>query len=406
MKKNKVFLFDFSKILGAAFLAQLIPLAISPIISRLYSVEDFGIQGIIVSIVGFCWIFSTLRYDNVLAIDRTYNPLRNFITVKKIVVLSSIAIAVIFVVFIKPLSGYFKINDSYILLLIPGIVFINSSYELLIIYNNRIKNFDNIAKIKVAQSTASGTLQLAFGFMGFNYLGLILAPLVSKFLPYFKSKLIRTYLLNPTLHKKDLSLIRKYKKFPYYDLPASLINNVSLQLPIILFASKYSMVVSGAYFMTQRVLQIPITLISHSFLEIFKEKISSSKSQVQTRKIMFDNFKLILAVSIIPFILLFFFVEDMIILFLGKNWNTAAEFAKILVPSLFFRFISYPLSYIILVKDKQLVNLIFNIISLVVVLLIFNSNIEPSSLVLNLSILFSVQSIVKIVYSFSLTKIK
>lgn len=404
--KNKTFLFDFSKILGAALIAQFIPLLISPIISRLYSVEDFGVQGIIISIVGFCWIFSTLRYDNALVIDRLSDPIRNLITVKKITVLATCIIAVIIIIFIQPISEYFKIDNPYILLIIPIIVYVNASYELLILFNNRIRNFTNIGKIKVIQSSSSGVFQIVFGFLGFNYIGLILAQLLSKILPYLKSRLIRIYFIKPILNQKEYLLLKRYKKFPIYDLPASLINNVSLQLPIILFASKYSMIISGAYFMTQRVLQMPITLISHSFLEVFKEKISSSKSQVQTRQIMFDNLFLILAVSIIPFILLFFFVEDLMLIFLGSNWTEAAKFAKYLVPSLFFRFVSYPLSYIILVKDKQNVNLIFNILSLIAVLLLCLSEVEASTLVFRLSILFSFQSIVKIIYSFSLTQIK
>ena len=121
--------------------------------------------------------------------------------------------------------------------------------------------------------------------MGFNYFGLILAPLISKFLPYVKSKLIRIFFIGPKLYKKDLVLINKYKKFPLFDLPSSLINNLSLQLPIIFLASNYSLAISGAYFMTQRVLQIPVTLISHSFLEVFKEKICNQKNQFRLRKI-------------------------------------------------------------------------------------------------------------------------
>ena len=404
MIKDKKFLFNFSKILGAAFIAQIIPVLISPVISRIYSVEDIGVQGVIFSIVGFCWIFSTLRYDNVIIIDRLINPIRNFITVKKITVITSFFLTLIIILFINQLSEYFNLNQPLVLLMVPLIVYINASYELLIIYNNRVQNFDNIAKIKVFQSSISGIFQLVFGFMGLNYFGLILAPLISKFLPYFKSKLFRIFFIKPKLYKKDFILIHKYKKFPLFDLPSSLINNLSLQLPIILLASNYSLVISGAYFMTQRVLQIPITLFSHSFLEVFKERICDPKNQFKLRKLMLDSFILIFFISFVPFVLLFIFVDDLIVVFLGENWIMAAKFGKILVPSLFFRFISYPLSYIILLKQKQLINLIFNIISLAFVVILFLSKIDVYSLVIKLSILFSLQSIIKILYSFSLTK--
>ena len=133
MIKDKIFLFNFSKILGAAFIAQIIPVLISPAISRIYSVEDIGVQGVVYSIVGFCWIFSTLRYDNVIIIDRLINPIRNFITVKKITVITSIFLTVIIILFINQLSEYFNLNEPLVLLMVPLIVYINASYELLII---------------------------------------------------------------------------------------------------------------------------------------------------------------------------------------------------------------------------------------------------------------------------------
>jgi O-antigen/teichoic acid export membrane protein len=407
LKSNDRFIKNFSKLFGAAINAQLIPIFISPVISRLYSVEDFGVQGVIFTVVGFCLFINTLRYENIIVIDRIFNPIKNFITVKKITLITSIILMLFFFVSEKSLTKYFNLSEkSHLLLIVPFIVYINSSYELLIVFNNRIKNFNNIAKIKIYQSSISGLFQLGFGILGFNYFGLILSPLISKIIPYLKSKLIKFYFLNPKLNKKELSVLKKYKNFPLFDLPTNLINNLGLQLPIIFLATNYSAAISGSYFMTQRVLQVPLTLISHSILEVFKERISSSKTDLESRKIMFDTLYIIILVAIIPFTILFYFIDDFIIIYLGEKWVMSAKFAKILVPSLFFRFISYPISYVILVKQKQKINLLINIITLCVVFLIFNFNSDIYSLIINLSILFSVQSLAKILYSFYITKIK
>ncbi|MDG2193782.1 MAG: oligosaccharide flippase family protein [Polaribacter sp.] len=406
LKSNNSFIKNFSKLFGSAIIAQLIPVFISPIISRLYSVEDFGVQGIIFTIVGFCFFINTLRYENIIIIDRALNPIKNFFTVKKITLITSVVLMLFLFVSEKSLTKYFNLpEESYLLLIIPFIVYVNSSYELLIVFNNRIKNFNNIAKIKIYQSSISGLFQLGFGILGFNYFGLILAPLISKIIPYLKSKLIKFYFLNPKLNKKEIFVLKKYKNFPLFDLPTMLINNLGLQLPIIFLATNYSAAISGYYFMAQRILQVPITLISHSILEVFKERISSSKTDLESRKIMFDTLFIIISVAIIPFTILFYFIDDFIIFYLGEKWVVSAKFAKILVPSLFFRFISYPISYVILVKQRQKINLLINIITLCVVFLIFNFNFNVYSLIINLSILFSAQSLVKVLYSFYITKI-
>ena len=55
---------NFSKLLSANIIAQIIGLIVYPILTRIYSPEDFGILNLFLSISGVLVILSTAEYYN------------------------------------------------------------------------------------------------------------------------------------------------------------------------------------------------------------------------------------------------------------------------------------------------------------------------------------------------------
>ena len=51
-----------AKLAGGAAIGQVLTLAASPILSRLYAPEDFGVLGVFTSITSTAIMFATLRY--------------------------------------------------------------------------------------------------------------------------------------------------------------------------------------------------------------------------------------------------------------------------------------------------------------------------------------------------------
>ena len=54
-------------------IAQLIPILISPILTRIYSPEDFGLYAILIAISSICAIGSCLRYESAIVQEKDSN---------------------------------------------------------------------------------------------------------------------------------------------------------------------------------------------------------------------------------------------------------------------------------------------------------------------------------------------
>ena len=201
--------------------------------------------------------------------------------------------------------------------------------------------------------------------------------------------------------------ITRFKNFIFYDIPSSLLSVSSIQLPNYFFNLIYTSFFAGQYFFIQRLLQAPVTIISGSILEVYKnEALNEIKQTGVFKKTFKKTFKTILIIIIFPLILGVFFIEDFIIFFYGENWITSAKIAKILLPVLALRLISNPLSFSIYLKEKQLINLVIYSILIFILIYIFFLNLESIVVVKIISLLFSFFYIFYIIYGYYLSNKK
>ena len=401
IKRNKSYFKNFLKILIATSASQLILISATPFLSRIYSTSDFGAQGVLFSVVSILTFLSTLRYENILIIERREKPIFLFTLVLKLLLRSIICIFLLLLAFNSIIPGLIGLgsDNKNLLFFIPVILFFNSLYDLFILYKNRLNDFNFISKLKVSQSLISSTSQLILGTFGTGALGLILGPVISKASLTIKS--LPTNRLFSRFTEKEKSLFKFHYKFPIYDVPNNLINTIIQYIPILFFGAYNKIELSGAYFMSMRIIQSPVSILSHSILEVYKSKISEITSYDLRKKVFYDTTALILILTLLPFAFSFFYVEEILIYFLGESWYYTAAFTKILLPSLYLKLYSYPLSYIIISKNKQNVSLYINFItiSFIAIALLLNKNLLPTEFVQLVNIVFCFKSIVIIAYS-------
>ncbi|OGC45117.1 hypothetical protein A2V49_02325 [candidate division WWE3 bacterium RBG_19FT_COMBO_34_6] len=160
---------------------------------------------------------------------------------------------------------------------------------------------------------------------------------------------------------------KRFVAFPKYNLPSNLVNVIANQIPIILLGSYFGLSVVGQYALTQKILGVPGALISSSILGVFKERASRDYRETNScRNIYVKTFKALFKLSIIPFLLIFFVSPPLIPLIFGAAWKDAGIYAQILTIMFFFRFISSPLSYVLVIAEKQKINLSVQICLLIV----------------------------------------
>ena len=105
------------KLISGTTLAQLIPVLVSPILTRIYSPQDFGLFALFITISAILNVLSTLRYDNVLILPRDNIDGRR-VLILSICVTSFVALIILFwsKCFRQTLTffHYFTVNSALI----------------------------------------------------------------------------------------------------------------------------------------------------------------------------------------------------------------------------------------------------------------------------------------------------
>jgi O-antigen/teichoic acid export membrane protein len=237
---------------------------------------------------------------------------------------------------------------------------------------NRQKEYKLMTKNRFIQATSIAIFQLIIGFIKKISFGLIIADILGRIIAIiliFRSVFFQIKIKNFSL-KKSIYLIKRYKKFPKWEMPATVLNISSFQIPYIFIPILFSSAIAGFYFLVFRVLMMPIGLIGNAILEVFKNRaIDDFNKYKSCREIYKKIFLLLFLVGILPTLILIFFGQDIFAFVFGESWRNAGIYAQILAPLALFRLISAPLSFVFFIREKLELDLLIQLIFLILVLL-------------------------------------
>lgn len=349
--------------------AQLIPILISPILTRAYTPTEFGVFATFITFGTVLGTIATGRYELAIMLPKS------FYKAMSVAILALILTVVVSLIFLIISAGYKNeianlTKNNLIaswLIYVPMFTFLFGGYQVANYWHNRHVRFKLLAISRILQSIITGAIQLIAGFFHFGIGGLIIGLLVGQMSSFLwllsKANEDMQSMLNKIKLRRILGEGKKYISFPLIDGPTSLLNVLSAQIPNILFAVLFSPAYAGYYFLTQRVLQAPVTLISGAFLDVFKQKASEEFNNYGHAKYIYKKtFFVLLSISLIPSVITFFLLPDLFVLFFGKTWYEAGVFAQIMMPAIFMRFLVSPLSFIIYIAQKQKWNLLCMIV--------------------------------------------
>ena len=99
---------NFSKLLSANVMAQVLGLVVYPILTRMYAPEDFGLLNLFLSIGGVLAILSTAEYYYAIVLPKEDKDAENVLGVGVLWLLATTVVVSLSVVFAQPISVLFK----------------------------------------------------------------------------------------------------------------------------------------------------------------------------------------------------------------------------------------------------------------------------------------------------------
>jgi len=380
LKPKSEFSRNVLTLMTGAVIAQAIPIAISPILTRIYSPEDFGLFALYISIASIGSLVATGRYELAIMLPKKDEDAINIVALS-VVISFFVSFLTFLIVFIFNTQITNLIGNSEIsswLYFMPITILLTGIYQSFNYWSNRKKHYKRLAVNKVVQTTAASSTNLGIGLGGFAYNGLILGGLVGQGIATFV--LVKTawseykYSLSEINALQIFVLIKRYKKLPIFNLPNALIDGFRLTGIFVLIANSFATATLGQFSLAWKMLQTPMSIIGSSLSQVFFQKIASAEKKDLNLIVKKYTIKAII-ISLPIFLIIYFFSIDIFVVVFGKNWQLAGEAASIMSPWLFLNFLTTPMANIFITLNKQEIVLVVSLLYMLVpisLLLIFN----------------------------------
>jgi len=369
LPKKGSFVFNVLTLMTGASIAQVIPVVISPILTRVYTPENFGIFALFISITGILSVIVTGRYGLAVMLPEKDEESIN-ILILSILIAFGVGLIVLVIVCIlnnqiTKLLG--NRETSRWLYFIPLAILLTGTYQSLNYWSIRKKHFKSVSFSKVGQSTTRAATSISLGVLKFGSAGLIIANFVGQTIATlilswqaWKNDKEKTKFISKENIKK---VAKKYKNFPKYNIWSALLNTASIQAPILILTPFFGSEVVGFYSLSQRVLTMPISLLGQAVGQTFFQKASENKNdRKRLQYITFEVYKKLLYTGCFPLLIITFLGKEIFSLIFGAQWIMAGKYAQILSIWILLVFISSPLSTLFIVLKKMKQGLIADII--------------------------------------------
>ncbi|UXU39451.1 type 8 capsular polysaccharide synthesis protein Cap8K [Staphylococcus aureus] len=362
MRLNKFIGDSFLMILSSG-IAQVILIITTPIITRLYSPTEFGEFTIFSNIAMILIPIINARYD--LLIVNTKND-RSANILSQISFLISLLILLILIP-IFAISAWLYPNFILDFIFIIIMLFLVSLTNIFTNYLNKERKYKVLSLINVFRAGSMALLQIIFGLLALGSLGLIIG---------FSLSYIAGITLGYKTFKKHFNIVRdkeetkalflENKNQLVYSTPSILLNSLSFSVVVFFIGILYTNTEVGIYGMAIRVLGIPVTIISLGLSKIFMQQANDYYIEYGNfRNLLLKFSSILVIVSIILYVPLYLFSEELVNILLGHSWVDAITVIKIVIPLFVIRLIVSTVSLSVIVLQKQQLELILQALFLI-----------------------------------------
>ena len=356
---------DFTKnvmrLAGSSAAAIVITLLSLPIITRIYSPEEFGQFQILVSTVGMLSVITSFRYELAIVLPKrraeasaVYTLALIFLMITTLVIL--LAFFFFGSVFLELLNA--EVLEPYLFLMCVAI-FLAGSVQVFRYAITREKRFKELGSNRVIESSSSQGMKIGLGLISPTFISLF----ISQVSGYVLSIILLVKYKKVKLSFSKLRLrwaLRKYRKFIIYNTPAILINTVALQLPVFMIARYFGPELVGFYVLAIKLIEVPLKVIGNAISQVyFKEAadLFNTNSRLLLNLYRRTVAKLSL-IMIIPTFAVLLLAEPIVPLILGDNWAEVGEIMMFLIIWKSFEFINYPVSTTLTIINEQHIDLV------------------------------------------------
>lgn len=354
--------------------AQSIPFVFAPILTRLYSPEDFGVAALYLSLASILGILATLRFETAILQPKDDLSAYKLVMLCVLVAITlALLLSVALLLWSDLICTWLGINEhNKILYLLPLSMVLTAVFQAYNYWAIRKSAYVSIALGNTVQSTATPSVQILIsGLTKVLGLGLIVGNVtgqaVATFFIYIKNRGVKLSKIDRNALSYSYSSVAiQYKQMPLFGLPGALLDATALQFPVLFMTKIFESSVVGYFSLVLRVLSIPARLISGSLSKLLLKQLSNianSTTSSELTVLLILKTSLYLTFSIFPIVIAMeVWGQELFGFVFGDDWKTAGSMASIIVYAVAIRYIVSPLSSVLALKQHMFKGLCWQIL--------------------------------------------
>ncbi len=359
--------------------SQAILFVLSPLLSRVFAVADFGNLANYNAWVAALALVSCLRYEHAIIIARDRETTNQVLVLTGVLCLLSVAVYTIAAILIHSFytgTAYLSTFHDYILFMPPGVLAICVASPLSQL-NIKLGRFRTLALVATWQVACTILPQIVLGLLRVPN-GLILGSITG-------STAAAIVLSITSLDRQRLKELRSeldvrklratammHVKFPRYTFVADLIALGAQQFVPVFILALFSPAVAGLYAFSLRIVRVPLLVVATAAAgALRKEAADHLHSGSDLRRVFSATVRSLLAIGIVPFLLMLIGAKPLFGIVFGHQWVEAGRLVQIMSPGVLLEFVALPMSVFFLVTNSQQYTLVIQVVGLVLLVSAF-----------------------------------
>lgn len=361
---------DVAKLVSGTLGGRLVLLLAMPVVTRLYSPEDFELLAVYTALVGTVAVASCLRFEVAIPLaENDYDAVH--LLVLSLMSLAVLSALILFLALTMPhqvakLFGSPGIGE-YMWIVAFGVA-TTSSYSALQFWATRNLRFGSIAQTRIGQATTGAATMLGFGWLGLAPLGLLLGNMLSLGaggLSLAVQVMRRDRATLRAVTRRGLSAtLSKYRRYAVFSTPEALANVAGVQLPIVMIAAM-AKAEAGQLFLAMQVMAVPMTLLGASVGQVY-----ASRAQEEMRNGTLYGFTLsmmrrLFLIGLIPMVAAALLAPPLFPFVFGADWARAGVIVAWIAPWMLLQLTVSPVSMSLHVTGHQHIGMALHFFGLI-----------------------------------------
>ena len=323
-----------ARLSSAAVVAQLLAIAASPVLLRLYTPEAFGVYLALTIVTSLGSTLATWRFELAVQSPRSFRRAVALVAAAAAAaVLTSAAAWCVFWLVAVEFGRFFGIHDaqsfSYF---VPVMLLSTAAIEILRFLLWRQKAFGFTAAAIVIAAGTTILTQFALGMTGLASHGLLVGACMGQVVAasYLlaaaaKYRLPRASLLSL---RTIASVAGEYRAFPLVTMPAGFAHMIAMQAPSAAIGALFGPSTGGLYYLASRLISAPVNVLSSSVYPTFVSAVTEV-DRTQPGKLASLHLAFVSALLLVmsPLLALFAVGPEIFAFAFGEQWRHAGRFA-------------------------------------------------------------------------------